>query len=85
MALKKRMLATIDARVRLSEWANLNPLEWRRCDILPTRCGLLRNLTQSSLIGSRLSSAKWVFFNGSQIAVRLGVWEIKFNNRRFIV
>jgi len=58
MALKKRMLATIDARVRLSEWANLNPLEWRRCDILPTRCGLLRNLTQSSLIVSRSSSAK---------------------------
>jgi hypothetical protein len=37
---------------------SLKPLKRRRCNILHTRCDLLRNLTQIYLIGSRLSSVK---------------------------
>jgi hypothetical protein len=73
----------IDARARLSERANLKSLEWRRCDILPARCGSLRNLTQSSLMGACYSQQNKRFFNGPQIAPRIGVWEIGFDNCNF--
>jgi hypothetical protein len=51
----------------------MKSIESHRCGILLTRRDLLRNLTQSSLIGSRYPRQNERFFNGPSFALYSGV------------